>query len=73
MSRLTKSNSRYEIAYGFDHAFGWFIQVFDRLKFTDDDEGIIVNLDEITPDRIVEVALKYGFVIPIPSERIIYN
>ena len=75
MSRHVQVNQEYEMAYGRDHICGLFIQIFERRKSCDDDEGLIVNLDEhleggLTPERMVAVAEEYGFVIELPEKTI---
>jgi hypothetical protein len=77
MSRHTKQNFQYEIAYGQDHICGLFIQIFERKRAKDEDEGLIVNLDQwqnkLTPERMVAVAEEYGFVIELPEGTINYD
>ncbi len=62
------------MAYGQDHIFGLFIQVFERARANDDDEGLVVDLDQykdgLTPTQMCEVAEKYGFYIEPPEETI---
>lgn len=77
MSRHVQYNSRYEMAYGRDHIFGLFIQVFERARKNDDDEGLRVDLDEekdaLSPEWMAKVAEEYGFVIELPEETINYG
>jgi len=77
MSRQTVHNAGYEIAYGHDHVFGFFIQVFDRRKWNDDDVRLVLDLDQmrhnLTPSKMVEVALDYRLVIPLLDEKIGLN
>lgn len=73
MSRTTTHNSFYDLAYGFDHAVGWFVQVFTRSQFRSNENHIVEALEGITPKQIVEVASKYGFTIETPDERVNYN
>lgn len=62
---------QYEIAYGKDHMFGLFIQVFDRNKLVtadDDSEALLVDKDEFrdpsfNKERLIEIAEDYGFII----------
>lgn len=65
---LTKKLS---LAYGNDHAVGWFVQVWDTNKYPEPDcDNIIVDRDAmfngITQSDIVKVAEQYGF----PTESI---
>lgn len=78
MSRIETNNSKYTMAYGRDHLCGLFIQIFDRSRAKDDDEGLIVNLDEhleggLTPERMSAIAEEYGFVIELPEGEINYD
>lgn len=78
MSRFTQQNQQYEIAYGRDHICGLFVQIFDRSKRNDEDEGLVVNLDEhleggLTPEKLSEVAEEYGFFIEPPQKTINYE
>lgn len=63
--RHIQQNQNYNIAYGRDHIFGLFIQVFERAKANDEDEGLIIDLDQhrhqLTAERMVEIAEEYGF------------
>lgn len=73
MSRKVKKNELYEIAYGFDHAVGIFLQVFENAKRNDDNEGLILDVDEwsntsLTIEEIVEIAKKYDFDIRYDAE-----
>ena len=67
MSRHTKHNPDYEIAYGLDHVLGYFVQVFERNS--QDDEQPILDLDEsrngLTPERIVSIADDYGIKVEL--------
>ncbi len=62
------------MAYGDDHVFGLFIQIFDRERSNDDDEGLVVDLDQhyegLTPAKMIAIAEEYGFVIEPPEEII---
>lgn len=76
MSRTTIHNLHYELAYGHDHVFGFFIQVFDMFRQTDDDPGLVVDLDGengLTPEKMVEIAKEYGFDIPVLDRRMAFN
>jgi len=73
MSRHTQYNQDYEMAYGEDHMFGLFIQVFENAHSDEDDEGLIVDLDgkdKLTPEKLVEVADEYGFIVQLPEKII---
>lgn len=70
MSRNILRNDLYELAYGHDDIFGWFIQIFDRKQALDDDEGLIRNDDNLTPEQICAIAEHYGFQIEIPEGTI---
>lgn len=77
MSRHTQQNTTHKIAYGNDHICGLFIQVFDRARVDEDndDEGLVVNLDQIkgnlTPEWMCDIAEEYGFHIEPPEEKIV--
>lgn len=55
-------DGRYELAWGFDHACGWFVQVFDSQA--EDPEEPIVDEDtvfnETATGDIILVANTYG-------------
>jgi len=77
MSRHTQRNQEYALAYGEDHIFGLFIQVFENAVYEisdDGDDGIVVDLDQktdkLTPEKLVEVADEYGFTIGLPEKII---
>jgi ABC-type microcin C transport system permease subunit YejB len=56
--------------------FGFFIQVFDMFRQTDDDPGLVVDLDGengLTPEKMVEIAKEYGFDIPVLDRRMAFN
>lgn len=59
--RVEKSNGQYCIAYGVDHAFGIFIQVWRP----SDCEKMLVDKDAwthgITASDVIEIAEGYGF------------
>lgn len=64
--RVERENEDYSIAYGLDHACGLFIQVYDKSKANDDDEGLILDIDQWTDDsltleKIVAIADDYNF------------
>lgn len=77
MSRFVQHNQKYEMAYGQDHICGLFIQIFERARANDDDEGLVVDLDQwkdqLTPTKMSEVAEEYGFVIELPEGEINYD
>jgi hypothetical protein len=78
MSRQVKQNNKYELAYGLDHMFGIFIQVFDLSKKDEEDEGIIVDLDEwddksLTVEKVVKIAEEYGFDLRYEMEDAVVN
>lgn len=58
-------NGKYEIAWGNDHACGWFIQIFD-LEHEDQDhpEALVVNkdalFDGISARDVINIATEYG-------------
>lgn len=63
--RQIKFNNEYEIAYGRDHAVGLFIQVFDQKRKNDEDEGLVLDMDEmsnpgLTVEKIMEIGDEYG-------------
>jgi hypothetical protein len=72
--RNVQHNAQYEMAYGHDHIFGLFIQIFDRKRANDDDEGIVVDLDQmrhgLTMHRIAEIAEEYSFHVELPEGTI---
>lgn len=57
MSRITKQNNEYTIAYGQDHIFGNFIQVFDA-SYPDDDP--IEDQDHLAIQEVIMIAGRYG-------------
>jgi hypothetical protein len=64
MSRFVETNEQSkEIAYGFDHATGYFFQVFDGV---DEDGEDVVELDEcslftgMSNGRMLELMQKYN-------------
>lgn len=65
------------MAYGQDHICGLFIQIFERARANDDDEGLVVDLDQwkdqLTPQKMAEVAEEHGFHIELPEETINYE
>ena len=53
------------VAYGLDHALGYFIQVFDKRQITDNnDEGIVIDedylFDFLTKDKFEFYLKKYN-------------
>lgn len=60
MSRILKRNHKYEMAFGRDHVFGLFLQIF---PFTLADEDPIEDKDEVTPEEIIRIGKHYGFTI----------
>lgn len=70
MSRFVQRTPTHEIAYGEDHVFGMFIQVFDRSRANDDNEGIIVDEDGISKEQMASIAEEYGVEIQLPEETI---
>lgn len=61
MSRIEKNNSEYGMAYGNDHACGYFIQVWDKKS---PDEMLISKdglFDGLTLNGVVNIADDYGF------------
>lgn len=70
MSRFVQRTPTHEIAYGEDHVCGLFIQVFDRSRANDDNEGIIVDEDGISKEQMVSIAEEYGVEIQLPEEVI---
>lgn len=74
MSRHIQDSPQYQMAYGRDHIFGLFIQVFERARANDEDEGIVVDLDQhhhgLTPEKMAEVAEEYGFYIQLGEQVI---
>ena len=77
MSRLIARKYPYEIAYGHDHAFGFFIQVFDMRKLSEDDEGLLKSVDQLvnglTAQGIVDIAADFGITVKLLDERIGFN
>ena len=67
MSRNTtvSPDGKYSVAWGNDHACGWFIQVFD-LEHEDQDhpDAMVVNKDKlfdgIGPQDVIDIASEYG-------------
>ena len=62
MSRYTKEISRqYSIAYGFDHASGYFFQKFDELA---EEEELVINecsaFSGLTNGGMIELMEEYG-------------
>ena len=61
MSRNTANNGRYTVAWGKDHACGWFVQVFDL--HSEDKEIPVVDkdtlFDGLTFDDLLAVADQY--------------
>ena len=78
MSRYTKIISSpnggmsYEVAYGYDHLDGYFIQVFTYPQRTDDDDDPFMNLTNITKATLIATAEEYGVTIS-PDEDIESN
>lgn len=74
MSRHIQNNATYEIAYGHDHIVGLFVQVFTNERTSEDDDGLIIDLDQtkdgLTGERMVEIAEEYGFIIQGPESII---
>ncbi len=74
MSRHILHNRRYEMAYGQDHICGLFLQIFDRERANEEDEGLVVDLDEerdsLSPERMAQVAEDYGFHIDLGEDTI---
>lgn len=56
--RTWSADNRYEVAWGYDHAVGLFIQVFD-CEAKDPDQPI-VDLDELFDDLTWEQMLAIG-------------
>lgn len=63
MSRYIINRGNLEIAYGWDEIpTGYFFQVFDTTKVTDDSEGIIVNegfMGDINNKRMLKLMDEY--------------
>ncbi len=66
--RQEQYNGEYGLAYGRDHAFGLFVQVWklDYGNTQPDDENIIIDLDQfqkrsLSVEEIVGIAEQYGF------------
>jgi hypothetical protein len=77
MSRYIKRNPKYLMAYGSDPMDGLFIEIYERAKSIESDEGIVVSLsqypDMLTPERVVKIARQYGFWIEPPERTITYD
>ena len=58
MSRITKQNHKYEIAFGHDHVFGMFLQIFEHGQ-----EEPIEDRDQLSAGDLVEIAKLYGFTL----------
>ena len=67
ITRHIQRSSKYELAYGYDRAFGLFIQVFDLEKRGEEPR---FEEDHITPERMCAVAEDYGFTIEPPEATI---
>ena len=70
MSRFTKQlEDGKEVAYGFDHAFGYFLDVFDG-ETEDGEDNIIVQessfATRLTNGRMVELMMEYD----LPEDHI---
>ena len=64
MSRKTARNGRYEVAWGNDHACGWFIQVWDLEATGNNADTPIVDKDALfnglTASGLLIIAGEYG-------------
>lgn len=64
MSRAQEYNGKYHLAYGTDHIFGLFIQVW-KVGLDGEDEFLIDmdgdNSPDLTIQVMVETAEEYGF------------
>ena len=59
MSRYTKElHDGRTVAYGFDHVFGYFIQVFE-LPDEDGEDVISLDLDNLGNGKMIELMTKY--------------
>lgn len=60
MSRITKKNNKYEAAFGRDHVFGIFLQIFERTLASEDP---VEDLNYLSEEELINEAGKYGFVV----------
>lgn len=64
MSRAQEYNGKYHLAYGTDHIFGLFIQVWEVR--VDGEDNFLIDRDrdhnpDLTVKEIVAIAEEYGF------------
>lgn len=66
MSRKVLRTESYEVAYGLDHALGYFVTVYDR-NATDVDEEIIEDADMLFDGRgrVIEIMEKFGVPVDV--------
>ena len=73
MSRFEMSNKNIELAWGYDHACGYFVQIYKDFDIVIDDEqfNLFSSKNKVYkwPQRIFDVANKYGF--EIDKEKVI--
>lgn len=66
MSRYFKQieEKNLSVAYGFDHAMGYFFQVFDESKLDNDEERLIIDEDSLltgmSNGRMLELMVEYA-------------
>lgn len=66
MSRFSLHKRNIEVAYGHDHACGWFVQVWDNSKedvllYSADQTNL--TKDDCSPELIVKKAAEYGIIV----------
>lgn len=66
MSRYNKQieDGRYTVAYGFDHALGYFFQVFDNTIEDEDPVGLVIDecstFTKMGNGKMIELMQKYN-------------
>lgn len=65
MSRYSKQveDGKYTVAYGFDHALGYFFQVFDNTIEDEDPVGLVIDecsfMTKMSNGKMIELMQKY--------------